>query len=267
MGDGARLRQALLNLLGNALKFTASGEVSLQVTSTQGGDRVHVSVSDTGIGIPEAAKAHLFAPFTQADSSTTRRFGGTGLGLAITKSIVELMSGEIDVESREGGGSTFWFTALLPAAPDQPVSESRRLPDARILILEGPRSGQSILQRHLKSWGLRSVTVASVPETLAALRAEHFDAALIDMQIPGVDAAGLLREIAADSSLNSTPILRLTPIGGIPQGNAATPVHKPVKPAILFDALQRILQPSSCPQAADPPRPFRALFPPAGAAF
>jgi CheY-like chemotaxis protein len=138
---------------------------------------------------------------------------------------------------------------LLPAAAGQPAIESRRLPDARILILEGPRSGDSILQRHLKSWGLRSVTVVSGPETLAALRAEHFDAALIDMQVTGVDAASLLREIAADSSLNSTPILRLTPIGGIPQGNAARTVHKPVKPAILFDALQRILQPASCPQA------------------
>ncbi len=90
----------------------------------------------------------------------------------------------------------------------------------------------------------------NVPETLAALRAEHFDAALIDMQIPGVDAGGLLREIAADSSLNSTPILRLTSIGGSPQGNAAMNIHKPVKPAILFDALQRILQPSLYLQVA-----------------
>ncbi len=266
IGDAARLRQVLLNLLGNAVKFTLSGEIAVRVSVAPGlgkpaSRRLRFTVVDTGIGISEAALRHLFAPFTQADSSTTRRFGGTGLGLAITRSIVDLMGGEIGVESRAGSGSTFWFTAALPseAAPSPPPA--RRLPEARILIADDNASSRSILERYAAAWGLRAHSVSDGPQALAALRAQPFDAALIDLQMPGMDGATLLREIAADPTLSAVPVVRLTSIGVPSEGDVAASVRKPVKPDALYECLSRVLRPSS--RQVSEPAPATASAPPA----
>jgi CheY-like chemotaxis protein len=217
-------------------------------------------VADTGIGIPEAAVPHLFAPFTQADSTTTRRFGGTGLGLAIAKSIVELMGGEIGLETREGHGATFWFTAALSPAAAPAPAPACRLPDARILIVDDNGTSRSILERYTRSWGLRPESVADGPGALAALRArqsagEPFDVAVVDLQMPGMDGAALLREIAGDSSLSAMPVVRLTSTGLLPEGEAAASVRKPVKPAALHECLGRVLRPVSLPVPANPAIP------------
>jgi PAS domain S-box-containing protein len=244
LGDAARVRQVLLNLVGNALKFTPSGDIAVRVAPDASPDRIRVTVSDTGIGIPAAVIPHLFTAFTQADNTTTRRFGGTGLGLTIAKSIVELMGGEIGVESREGAGSTFWFTAALPPdgqTPRPPV----RLPHARILIADGHLSSRDVLERYAKQWGLEVHTAADAAQTLAALRGQSFDAALVDFRMPGTRGAPLLQEIAADPRLQSLPVLRLTPIGCPGESGAAFCIRKPVKADALFDALQRALQPGS----------------------
>uniref|UniRef100_Q027R6 Sensory/regulatory protein RpfC n=1 Tax=Solibacter usitatus (strain Ellin6076) TaxID=234267 RepID=Q027R6_SOLUE len=241
-GDAARLRQVLLNLLGNALKFTAEGEIAIQATFDAAADRLRVSVADTGIGIPEAAIPHLFAAFTQADNSTTRRFGGTGLGLTIAKSIVELMDGEIGIESRYGHGSTFWFTASLPAVA-QAAAPPAPLPPAAILIVDDNASSRAILERHIALWGLRAETAVDGAHALALLRSHPFDAALIDTQIPGTDVVALLHEIAAESALRSTSIIRLSSIGILPDLGVASSIHKPVKPEVLYECLSRILQP------------------------
>jgi PAS domain S-box-containing protein len=260
MGDAARLRQVLLNLLGNALKFTPSGEIAVQIVACDG-DRLRVTVTDTGIGIPDATIPQLFAAFTQADSTTTRRFGGTGLGLAIAKSIVELMGGEIGAESRESRGSTFWFTALLPPAATQPAPAPVSLPAARILIVDDNQSCRSILERYANAWGLRTQTAASCPEALDALHTRPFDAAIIDLQMTGTDGAALLREIAADSRLDRIPILRLTSIGVPPDDGAAISIHKPVKPQLLYDALRQALQPLSRRSPAPPAAPVSTPVP------
>jgi two-component system sensor histidine kinase/response regulator len=254
-GDAARLRQVLLNLLGNALKFTSAGEVVIQVTFDAENYRLRVTVADTGIGIPETAIPHLFAAFTQADNTTTRRFGGTGLGLAIAKSIVELMGGEIGVESREGRGSTFWFTAGLPSVAKAAATAPRRLPSAAILIVDDNASSRAILERHITSWGPRTETAADGERAIALLRAQPFDAALIDTQMPGTDVAALLHEIAADPALSATPILRLTAIGVLPELDTATSIHKPVKPEVLYECLRRILRPDSYRTPATPLAP------------
>jgi CheY-like chemotaxis protein/two-component sensor histidine kinase len=250
-GDAARLRQVLLNLLGNALKFTSAGEVVTQVTFNAETNRLRVTVADTGIGIPETAIPHLFAAFTQADSTTTRRFGGTGLGLAIAKNIVELMGGEIGVESREGRGSTFWFTALLPSVL-KASAPPRRLPSAAILIVDDNASSRAILQRHITAWGPLTEAAADGAAALALLRARPFDAVIVDMQMPGTDVPALLRQIAADPALCATPILRLTSIGALPDVDAAAGIHKPVKPEVLYECLRRILRPAPSPAPAPP---------------
>ena len=213
----------------------------LQVSADAGPRRVRVTVTDTGIGIPESAIPHLFAAFTQADSTTTRRFGGTGLGLAIAKSIVELMGGEIGVESGEGSGSTFWFTACLPAASAAAAAPSRRLPAARLLIADDNWSSRSILQRHCTAWGLRAETVSGGAEALAALRAHRCDLALVDTRMPGMDSAALIAEIAGDPNLRPIPILRMTPAGVLADGDASYTLRKPVKPEALFECLKRVL--------------------------
>jgi PAS domain S-box-containing protein len=262
LGDQARLRQVLLNLVGNAVKFTQEGEITVHVSATRetnGTARLHVSVTDTGIGIPEDAIRHLFHSFTQADSSTTRRFGGTGLGLAIAKSIVELMQGEIGVESAPGRGARFWFTAVLEADYASPAIPAWGvLPAARILIVDDNAGSRAILERYTAAWGLRPHPVENGEQALAALRhhqgaGEPIGLAIVDMQMPGMDGTALTREIAGDATLGATRFIHLTAIGCLPDCASSTDrVSKPIKPQALYECLKRVMKQSrsAAPAAA-----------------
>jgi two-component system sensor histidine kinase/response regulator len=256
-GDPTRLRQVLVNLVGNAVKFTEQGEVFVGA-SVEGETPSHVSVRfvvrDTGIGISEAGRRQLFRPFTQADGSTTRRYGGTGLGLVISKHIVELMGGEIGVESEEGRGSTFWFTAQFEkqsgearaAADDAPGLA--RLEGSRVLVLDDNRTQRETLRRQLRAWGVRDGGAASGPEALAELRrkasaGEPYDLAILDSGLPEAGGVALAREIKADPAINSTRLVLLVPLcrqGAVSksrEAGVAAWLTKPVKQSQLLSSL------------------------------
>jgi CheY-like chemotaxis protein len=223
--DAGRLRQILLNLFGNAVKFTHAGEIALSV-QTVGRDAecttLRFELRDTGIGIPEARLHSLFQPFSQVDNSTTRRFGGTGLGLSIVKRLAAMMGGEVGVESREGHGSTFWFTgrfgvsALETGTPGPPISAAMR--GQRVLVVDDNRANCKVLAGQLGRLGMESVCVNSAADALTVMHAElgtrPFEVALIDHQMPDCDGAELGRRInAADSPLKSTRLVLLTSSG------------------------------------------------------
>ncbi len=223
-GDAGRLRQVLMNLIGNALKFTSQGSVSIQVKSAAEG-ALRFAVTDTGIGIPEEAQQRLFMPFVQADSSTTRRFGGTGLGLAISRRLVELMGGEIGVESTLGKGSTFAFTAQFEPAqeltmtsleseaqhlaldgPSPPATRTRR---GRILVAEDNAVNQKVALRQLEKLGHRADVVVNGLEALEALQRVPYDLVLMDCHMPEMDGYAATRVIRARET-RRMPILALT---------------------------------------------------------
>ena len=257
-GDEGRLRQVLLNVLGNAVKFTSQGEVVLRVTvetSSPGLVTLHFAVSDTGIGIAPEQQQHIFQAFTQADSSTTRRYGGTGLGLAIALRLVELMGGRMWVESEEGRGSTFHFTALFdtPASfPARPVRRrSKALEGLRVLVVDDNATNRRILEEMLASWRMKPTAVSSADAALAALGraatgAERFDVVISDGQMPDVDGFALARSIRQDRRLAATPIVMLTSMGS--SGDIARSrkvgvdayLTKPAKHSDLLDALARV---------------------------
>jgi CheY-like chemotaxis protein len=207
-GDPARVRQVLLNLLGNAVKFTRSGEVRLRVRVSahpSGAHRLCFEVHDTGIGIPDETLARLFEPFEQADPSTTRRYGGTGLGLAISKQLVALMGGRIGVDSEVGKGSTFWFavplrptTGRMPAraprpevtsleAVPQPDALPHRAGEPRILVAEDNVVNQVVILRSLERLGYRAELAANGLEVLDAMGDGPYAAVLMDCQMPEMD--------------------------------------------------------------------------------
>ena len=228
--DPGRLRQVLLNLLGNAIKFTESGEVGLSVVITERNtDRIHVSfsITDTGIGIPSNVQAKLFQPFTQADGSTTRRFGGTGLGLAITKQLVELMGGEVGLKSDPGKGSTFWFTLPLkfaesagtapPPAPTLSAPSSspgipppRALQSLRILLAEDNLVNQKVAIRQLERLGYSVHIANNGREVLETLCHRVFDVILMDCQMPEVDGYEATRRIRSGDIGNVSSEVRGT---------------------------------------------------------
>ncbi len=205
VGDPTRVRQVIVNLVSNALKFTDKGEVVIKTTVLQAGNNqveLKVSVSDTGIGIPEAALKTLFNAFTQADGSTTRKYGGTGLGLAIVSQLVGLMDGELGVDSVEGEGSQFWFTVNFPCSDkklesrEQLMSESKAMQlDAKILLVEDNPINQMVAQKMLEKVGLKPVLANNGVEAMSRLNEEVFDLVLMDCQMPEMDGFDATREI------------------------------------------------------------------------
>ncbi len=221
IGDPARLRQILLNLLSNALKFTEAGEVVLSVTRENkkydGATGVRFEIRDTGIGISQTAQARLFQSFSQADSSTTRRFGGTGLGLAICKRLVELMGGEIGVNSSAGAGSIFWFTI-----PFKTTTETISIPatveylrNRRILAVDDNGTNRSILKQQLGKIGIIVTCAASGREALEELRlatqqGRPFELAILDLHMPVMNGLMLAKEIRLEEGVRSIPLMMLT---------------------------------------------------------
>ncbi len=257
-GDPGRLRQVLTNLVGNAVKFTEQGEVVVRVRlHGDNSDRpmLHFSVSDTGIGIPVEYQKQLFTAFTQADTSSRRKYGGTGLGLAISKRLVEMMGGTIDVESTPGKGSTFWFTACFErnSAGREDLSRlSRKLEGLRVLIVDDNATNRTIVHHQVRSWRMRDAQAANGPEALETLRAataagKPFDLALLDMQMPEMDGLMLVREIRKDPELDHVKLVMLTSLGQTGLGEAlcgsgiSACLPKPIKQSQLFDCLITVL--------------------------
>ena len=223
-GDAGRIRQILVNLAGNAIKFTTQGEVALEIKVLETGENgttVRCEVRDTGIGIPADRTESLFAPFMQVDTSTTRRFGGTGLGLSIVRRLVELMGGQTGVQSVEGKGSLFWFTVrFAPAAHNVRAAYSApaSIKGHRILVVDDNATNRKVLMGQLLLCGVEPVSASSADEALAIMRqagaaGRPFDAALLDHLMPDCDGAELGRIIVQDETLKLTRLILLTSSG------------------------------------------------------
>jgi PAS domain S-box-containing protein len=275
-GDPGRLRQILFNLVGNAVKFTHTGEVVVAARiaeTTADSVLVRFEVRDTGIGIPPEAQARLFQAFTQADSSTTRKYGGTGLGLVICKRLVELMHGQIGVESEPGRGSTFWFTARFEVAPAGAGVPGARpdLRGVRALVVDDNATNRRILQEQLVSCGIVSQGAEDGAHALALLaeaaRAGAGPAlAILDMQMPGMDGLELARRIKSDPATTATRLVLLTSLGqGDRQEEAAAGIAaaltKPVRQAQLFDVLAGVLADTDAASRAERIEPLLTLEP------
>lgn len=254
IGDITRLRQILINLINNAIKFTEEGEVFIsidKVRDEEGYQVVQFSVKDSGIGIPKEKIGVLFDAFTQADSSTTRRYGGTGLGLAIAKHLVELMDGEIWVESQVGKGSTFFFTIKLRTSGIGKTKlyvrgQIPELKNSRVLIVDDNETNRHIFTLQFESWGMLPVTAKSGQEALAIIEEdeEPFDLAVVDMQMPAMDGLELGRSIKALPFKGEIPLIMLTSLGKInklPTDVFDAQLSKPIKLAELFEEVLRVI--------------------------
>ncbi len=261
-GDPTRLRQALLNFAGNAVKFTQRGQVALRVRLLDvqaGGVQLRFEVQDSGIGISAAQLPRLFEPFAQADASTTRRFGGTGLGLAITRRLVRLMGGEVGASSTPGQGSCFWFTVTLAPgqgqAPAQPTGRTddaslllrQRHPGALVLVVEDNPINREVAEALLRAAGLRVDSAENGRLALEQLQQRPCDLVLMDMQLPEMDGLEATRAIRRDPALARLPILAMTANAFAEDRQACLAagmsdfVAKPVNPADLYAAVLRCL--------------------------
>ncbi|TIT89578.1 MAG: response regulator, partial [Mesorhizobium sp.] len=257
IGDVGRIRQIVTNLLGNAVKFTDEGHVLVDVTGERVpmGTKLTISVTDTGIGIPEDKLRAVFEKFSQVDTSSTRRHEGTGLGLAITSRLVDLMAGEIGVESAEGKGSTFWFTVTLPRAVQE--GAQRIMPvdvtGARVLIVDDNAVNRSILSEQMASWTFDSCAAESGAEGLKVLIAAAaygvaVDCVVLDYQMPGMSGAEMARIVRNTDGLAHTPIIMLT---SVDQSLANTSYRdlgidaqliKPARSSVLLETLVATIQ-------------------------
>ncbi|CAN5830420.1 hypothetical protein BH10CHL1_BH10CHL1_17720 [soil metagenome] len=279
-GDETRLRQILVNLVGNAMKFTEQGEVVVTVSIQSIGEvsrdagradpqivavhehpgpiyELHFAVRDTGIGIPQERMNRLFQSFSQVDTSTARKYGGTGLGLAISKRLSELMGGSMWVESEVGKGSTFHFTLLTAAVAAQPTTaqDVRALQGKQILIVDDTAVNRTILLHQTRRWGMTAVAVASGAEALAQLASGAvFDMAIFDMRMPEMDGTALVTAVRNQPTTKQLPLVLLTSmgkanLGEISKNSGVAVLNKPVKQSQLRDALLRIVDRPSLPVA------------------
>lgn len=271
VGDKGRVRQILVNLLNNAVKFTKTGEVALTVNAHNGLDGNHtisIGVRDTGIGISPEQAGRLFQSFTQVDASTTRRYGGTGLGLAISRQLALAMGGDIDLESEPGAGSHFHVTFSVKPSDIRPEPDTRFPVDIlqghSILVVDDNETNCWILTRQLRSWKVEVVAVTSGQEALALLRAkpDHFELCLLDMQMPEMDGAELATKIHLLPGRETMPLVMLTSMDAMAQEIAhlglAGYLHKPVRPLILKDKLSKIF--SQAAPEKEPRSSTKSLF-------
>lgn len=255
-GDAGRIRQILLNLAYNAVKFTASGEVAIRVKAEDfDAERamVHFEVRDTGIGIDSADHSRLFESFSQADASTTRRYGGTGLGLAICSRLTEAMGGEIGVESTPGAGSTFWFSVPLPLAEHSPTSVPSPdfLTGRRVLVVDDNATNRLVLESQLRGWRLQPEAVADARTALdrakeAAAAGQPFEIAVLDLCMPDVDGLQLARAITAADDLGSPRLIMLTSAmqfdgAELTAAGVREWLMKPVRSSEFYDRLVRLM--------------------------
>jgi PAS domain S-box-containing protein len=265
-GDAGRLRQILINLLGNAIKFTPRGAVVLRVSQLPD-SLLRFEVTDSGIGIgPEAVK-DLFLPFSQADDSNTRKYGGTGLGLAIARQLVEMMGGDIGVESTLGKGSVFWFTARFELQPESSrrLSGFADLSGLHVLIVDDNETSHRVLERQLFDFKMRSQVANSGREALSLLtrhaaEGDPFDVAILDMQQPELDGLMLVAAAKADPALIHTRLIILSTTGHHAANDKAKRAGvdeilvKPVKQAKLHDCLSLIVPRDATPSSVESPQ-------------
>jgi polar amino acid transport system substrate-binding protein len=255
VGDVHRIRQVLVNLLGNAIKFTEQGEIVVRVEQVDHQDenvRLRFSVQDTGIGLPADKLQSIFQPFEQADTSTTRKYGGTGLGLAICLRLVELMGGEMDVESELGRGTTFSFTANLKIGcptheAAHQASTPKQLQGLKVLVVDDNETNRRILAKMLDNWGMTSVVVESASEGLqqlgAASQNDPIRLVLSDVNMPEMDGFTLAQRVKEDETLKDTPVILLTSANHGGDGERcrelgiAAHLIKPARQSFLFDAI------------------------------
>ncbi len=267
-GDPVRLRQLISNLMGNAIKFTAQGQVTVVVaplarlSRTDSAPRYRFSIVDTGIGMDRTTIDKLFKPFSQADATTTRQYGGTGLGLAISKHLAELMGGTIGVSSEPGAGSTFWFEVPLAQAHDQQAAQGLDIaPGTRILATDDNTTNLAVLQGMLQPLHIQLDVATSAARGIellgaAAANAKPYAIAVIDMMMPGIDGISMARAIRANPRLAATQLIMLTSAANSEQRNEALAsgvnvyLTKPVRRAELLDAIRSTISGTPIPPAA-----------------
>jgi signal transduction histidine kinase/DNA-binding response OmpR family regulator len=256
-GDPGRLRQVLINLTGNSIKFTHAGEVAVSanlVSETETEALVRFSVRDTGIGIPAEARDRLFQQFTQVDASNTRKYGGTGLGLAISKQLAELMGGEIGVTSEAGKGSEFWFTAHFPkqAEKERDLTPPADVRGVRILMVDDNATNRKILLVQFTAWGARPEEASDGETAMRLLReaaeaGDPYRVAIVDMQMPGMDGEELGMAVKADVAIKDTRLVMMTSLGRrgdsrrLDEIGFAAYLTKPVRQSDLYDSLAVVL--------------------------
>lgn len=270
MGDAGRLRQVLVNFVGNAIKFTEQGEVVVKVEQEPlAGEqvRLHFAISDTGVGISPEQIPRLFKPFGQADASTTRKFGGTGLGLVISQQIIERMGGSIEVQSTVGKGSTFTFEIVAFVVPNR-VIEKKAVPalqGKRLLIVDDNATNRQILRSETETWGMVVEAVDSGAKALELVKTAKFDVALLDFHMSGMDGVNLAQKMHHQLGSKTMPLVLLSSLGMVHDPVQQEMFHarlsKPVRVSHLLEQLTALLTPSSSPHVPPAKPSTQAIVP------